>query len=89
MEDPPPKKPPWPAEEDVEVEYYTSSPSHETKIISMRFVGRDLVGVVRGLCSPPMCLCGCALIHSRRARRQSSSQRSDYNTYRPLGLRIG
>jgi hypothetical protein len=44
MEDPP--KLPWPAEEDVEVEEYTSPPPHETKTISMRFVGRGLVGVV-------------------------------------------
>jgi hypothetical protein len=29
MEDPPPKLP-WPAEEDVEVEEYTSPPPHET-----------------------------------------------------------
>ena len=33
--------------EDVEVEEYTSPPPHETKTISMRFVGRDLVGMVR------------------------------------------
>jgi hypothetical protein len=39
MEDPPPKKP-WPAEEDVEVEEYTSPPPHEAKTISKRFVGR-------------------------------------------------
>jgi hypothetical protein len=44
MEDPP--KLPWPGE-DVEVEEYTSPPPHETKTISMRFVGRGLVGVVR------------------------------------------
>jgi hypothetical protein len=46
MEDPPPKLP-WPAKEDVEVEEYTSPPPHETKTISMRFVGRGLVGMVR------------------------------------------
>jgi hypothetical protein len=45
MEDPPPKLLAWPAEVDVEVEYYTSPPPHETKTISMRFVGRGLVGV--------------------------------------------
>ena len=45
MEDPPPKLP-WPGE-DAEVEEYTSPPPHETKTISMRFVGRGLVGVVR------------------------------------------
>jgi len=41
MEDPPPKLA-WPGEagEDVEVEEYTSPPPHETKTISMRFVGR-------------------------------------------------
>jgi hypothetical protein len=48
MEDPPPKLP-WPAEEDVEVEEYTSPPPHETKTIGMRFVGRGLVGVVEGM----------------------------------------
>ena len=46
MEDPPPKLS-WPAEEDVEVEEYTSPLPHETKTINMRFVGRGLVGVVR------------------------------------------
>jgi hypothetical protein len=46
MEDPPPKLP-GPAEEDVEVEEYTSPPPHETNTISMRFVGRGLVGMVR------------------------------------------
>jgi hypothetical protein len=51
MEDSPPKKP-WPAEEDVEVEEYTSSLPHETKIICMRFVGRGLVGVVRETMQP-------------------------------------
>ena len=45
MEDPSPKLP-WPGE-DVEVEEYTSPPPHETKTISMRFVGRGLVGMVR------------------------------------------
>jgi hypothetical protein len=49
MEDPPPKLLAWPAEEDVEVEYYTSPPPHETKTIGMRFVGRGLVGVVEGM----------------------------------------
>jgi hypothetical protein len=44
MEDPPPKLP-WPGEE-VEVEEYTSPPPHETKTISMRFVGRGLVSVI-------------------------------------------
>ena len=44
MEDPPPKLP-WPGE-DVEVEEYTSPPPHETKTISMRFVGRGLVSVI-------------------------------------------
>jgi hypothetical protein len=44
MEDPP--KLPWPGE-DVEVEEYTSPLPHETKTISMRFVGRGLVGGVR------------------------------------------
>jgi len=47
MEDPPPKLLAWPAEEDVEVEEYTSALPHQTKTISMRFVGRGLVGVVR------------------------------------------
>jgi hypothetical protein len=51
MEDPPPTLP-WPAEEDVEVEYYTSPPPHETKTISMRFGGRGLVGVVRETMQP-------------------------------------
>jgi hypothetical protein len=51
MEDPPPKVP-WPEEEDVEVEEYTSSLPHETKTISMRFVVRDLVGVVRETMQP-------------------------------------
>jgi hypothetical protein len=68
MEDPPPKLP-WPAEEDVEVEGDTSPPPHETKTISMRFVGRGLVVREGRRCSLPMCLCGCALIHSRRAGR--------------------
>jgi hypothetical protein len=36
----------------VEVEYYTSSLPHETKIICMRFVGRGLVGVVRETMQP-------------------------------------
>jgi hypothetical protein len=30
----------------VEVEEYTSPPPHETKTISMRFVGRGLVSVI-------------------------------------------
>ena len=51
MEDPPPKLS-WPAEEDVEVEEYTSPPPHERRIISMRFVGRGLVGVVRETMQP-------------------------------------
>ena len=51
MEDPPPKSP-WSAEENVEVEEYTSPPLHETKTISMRFVGRGLVGVVRETMQP-------------------------------------
>jgi hypothetical protein len=51
MEDPPPKLS-WPAEEDVEVEEYTSPLPHETKTISMRFVGRGLVGVVRVTMQP-------------------------------------
>ena len=51
MEDSPPKLP-WLAEEDVEVEEYTSPPPHETKTICMRFVGRDLVGVVRETMQP-------------------------------------
>jgi hypothetical protein len=50
MEDPPPKLP-WPRE-DVKVEEYTSPPPHETKTISMRFVGRGLVGVVRETMQP-------------------------------------
>jgi hypothetical protein len=52
MEDPP--KLPWPSEagEDVEVEEYTSPPPHETKTISMRFVGRGLVGMVRETMQP-------------------------------------
>jgi hypothetical protein len=45
MEDPPPKL--SSPGVDVEVEEYTSPPPHETKTISMRFVGRGLVGVVR------------------------------------------
>jgi hypothetical protein len=45
IEDPPPKLP-WLAEEDVEVEEYTSPPPHEIRTISMRFLGRGLVGVV-------------------------------------------
>jgi hypothetical protein len=52
MEDPPPKLLPWPAEEDVEIEEYTSPPPHETKTISMRFVGRGMVGVVRETMQP-------------------------------------
>ena len=52
MEDPPTKLLPWPAEEDVEVEEYTSPPPHETKTISMRFVGRGPVGVVRETVQP-------------------------------------
>jgi hypothetical protein len=44
VEDPPPKLS-WPGV-DVEVEEDTSPPPHETKTISMRFVGRDLVGMV-------------------------------------------
>ena len=36
----------------MEVEYYTSPPPHETKTISMRFVGRCLVGVVREIVQP-------------------------------------
>jgi hypothetical protein len=51
MEDPQPKLP-WPAEEHVEVEEYTSPAPHETKTISKRFVGRDLVGVVRETMQP-------------------------------------
>ena len=52
IEDPPPKLLPWRAEEDVEVEEYTSPPPHETKTISMRFVGRGLVGMVRETMQP-------------------------------------
>jgi hypothetical protein len=51
MEDAPPKLP-WPAEEDVEVEEYTSPLPQETKTICMRFVGRGLVGVVRETVQP-------------------------------------
>ena len=51
MEESPPKVP-WPAEEDVEVEYYTSPPPRETKTISMRFVGRGMVGMVRETMQP-------------------------------------
>ncbi len=53
MEDPPPKLA-WPGEagEDVEVEEYTSPLPHETKTISMRFVGRGLVGVVKETMQP-------------------------------------
>jgi hypothetical protein len=51
MEDSPPKLP-WPGEEDVEVEEYTSPPPHEAKTISMRFVGRRLVGMVRKTMQP-------------------------------------
>jgi hypothetical protein len=51
MVDPPPKVL-WPAEEDVEVEGYTSPPPHESKTISKRFVGRGLVGVVRETVQP-------------------------------------
>jgi hypothetical protein len=36
----------------VEVEEYTSPPPHETKTISMRFLGRGLVGVVREIVQP-------------------------------------
>src|SRR5829696_6291906 len=50
MEDPPPKLP-WPGV-DVEVEGYTSPPPHETKTISMRFVGRGSVGMVRETVQP-------------------------------------
>jgi hypothetical protein len=50
MEDPPPKL--LGTGEDVEVEEYTSPPPHETKTISMRFIGRDLVGVVRETMQP-------------------------------------
>ncbi len=49
MEDPP--EVPWPGE-DVEVEEYTSPPPHETKTISMRFVGRRLVAMVRDTVQP-------------------------------------
>ena len=86
MEDPPPKLP-WPSEagEDVEVEEYTSPSPHETKTISKRFVGRDLVGVVRGLCSPPVCLCGYVPRRLQRTSRQTRCRRSDYYTYLPLG----
>jgi hypothetical protein len=49
MEDPP--KLPWPGE-DVEVEEYTSPLPHETKTISMRFVGRGLVGIIREKMQP-------------------------------------
>ena len=50
MEDPPPKLP-WPGE-DAEVEEYTSPPPQETKTISIRFVSRGLVGVVRETMQP-------------------------------------
>jgi hypothetical protein len=50
MEDPPPKLA-WPGE-DVEVEEYTSPLPHETKTISMRFVGRGPVGMVREIVQP-------------------------------------
>ena len=50
MEDPPPKLA-WPGE-DVEVEEYTSPPPRGTKTISMRFVGRGLVGMVRETMQP-------------------------------------
>jgi hypothetical protein len=46
-----PPKLPWPGE-DVEVEEYTSPLPHQTKTISMRFVGRGLVGVVRETVQP-------------------------------------
>ena len=36
----------------MEVEEYTSPPPHETKTISMRFVGRGLVGMVRETMQP-------------------------------------
>jgi hypothetical protein len=36
----------------VEVEEYTSPLPHETKTISMRFVGRGLVGMVRETMQP-------------------------------------
>jgi hypothetical protein len=36
----------------MEVEYYTSPPPHETKTISMRFVGRGPVGLVRETVQP-------------------------------------
>ena len=51
MEESPPKVP-WPAEEDVEVEEYTSPPPRETKTISMRYVSRGLVGTVREALQP-------------------------------------
>jgi hypothetical protein len=51
MEDSPPKVP-WPAEEDMEVEEYTSPLPHETKTISMRLVGRGPVGMVRETVQP-------------------------------------
>ena len=86
MEVPPPKLP-WPGE-DVEVEEYTSPPPHETTTISMRFVGRGLVGVVSETMQPPVCLCGYVPRRLQRASRQSSCRRSDYNTYPPLGLYI-
>ena len=50
MEDPPPKL--SSPGVDVEVEEYTSPPPHQTKTISMRFVGRGLVGVVRETVQP-------------------------------------
>jgi hypothetical protein len=88
MEDPPPKVP-WPAEEDVEVEECTPPPPHEAKTISKRFVGRGLVGMVRETMQPAhVSLCGYGPRRLRRASRQSSCRRSDYNTYPPLGLRI-
>jgi hypothetical protein len=65
MEDPP--KLPWPGE-DVEVEEYTSPPPHEIKSISMRFVGRGLVGMVREPMQLASSRCGCAQIQRRRVK---------------------
>jgi hypothetical protein len=88
MEDPPPKLLAWPAEEDVEVEYYTSSLPHETTTVSIRFVGRCLVGEVSETMQPAREFVWLRPETAARGEKQSSCRRSDYYTYLPLGLRI-
>src|SRR5215203_6160382 len=88
MEDPPPKLLAWPAEEDVEVEEYTSSPPYESKTIGMRFVDKGLVGVVRETMQPTHVSVWLRPETAPKVELQTSCRRSDYPTYLPLGLRI-